>query len=142
MEDTFNSFDTTIRGSYTQILNYQNNDFSNNFYISDLHQIIEEHIEEKKKFQNQILYIELDNTRLLQHIIFLDKRCCLINMTHSNTTNFILANYTQLKTILDRLIIIYNKNLDYITYIKEKMYNIDLSISRLKLNINYHYMNN
>lgn len=136
MEDTFNSFDTTIRGSYTQILNYRNNDLLNNFYKSDLHQIIEEHIEEKNKLQNEIYYIELDNIRLLQHIYFLDKRCCLINITHSNTTNFILANYTQLKTILDRLIIIYNKNLDYITYIKEKIYNIDLSVSRLKLNIN------
>lgn len=140
MEDTFNSFDTTIRGSYTQILNYQNNDFSNNFYKSDLHQIIEEHIEEKNKIQNQILDIQLDNTRLLQHIFFLDKRCCLINITHSNTTNFILANYSQLKTILDRLIIIYNKNLEYINYFKEKIYSIDLSITTLKLN--YYHLNN
>ena len=48
MENNFNQFDTTIRGSYRQIYNYQNNDFSNNFYISALHQIIEEHTEEKK----------------------------------------------------------------------------------------------
>lgn len=137
MENNFNQFDTTIRGSYTQIYNYQNNDFSNNFYISALHQIIEEHTEEKKKIQNHIFNIELDNTRLLQHIYFLERRCYFLNFTHSNTINFVLANYKQLKHILDRLVIMYNKNLDYINYIKEKIYNIDLSINTIKLNINY-----
>jgi hypothetical protein len=135
--NNFNQFDTTIRGSYTQIYNYQNNDFSNNFYISALHEIKEEQTEEKKKFQNHIFNIELDNTRLLQHIYFLERICHFVNLKHSNTINFVIANYTQLKHILDRLVIMYNKNLDYINYIKEKIYNIDLSINRIKLNINY-----
>lgn len=141
MEDTFNSFHTTIRGSYTEILNYQYTDFSNNFYVSDLKKIIEEQIKEKVKFESQILERELDNTRLLQNIYFLDRRCYFINITHSNTINFIIANYRQIKNILDKLIIMYNKNLDYINYLKEKIYSINLSINRLKSNINYHLNN-
>lgn len=142
MDDTFNSFNYTIRGSYTPILNYQNVDLSNNFYISDLKQLIEDYTKEKKHFESEIFQLESDNIRLLQNIFFFDRRCYFINITHSNTINFIIANYSQLKNILDKLILIYNKNLDYINFKKEKIYSINLTINTLKSNINYYELNN
>ena len=142
MENTVKSSNTIIRGSYTQTLNYKNIDFSDNFYISDLKQLIEEYTEEKNNFKIQIYQIELQNTKLLQKIHFLDKKCNLTHVTHSNTINFIILNYTKIKNTLDKLIIIYNKNLDYINYKKEKIYNINLSIKTMKSNINYYEMNN
>lgn len=141
MEDDLNYFNTTIRGTYTQNSDCQTNNFSNIFFSnskSNLKELIEEYTKEKKYFENQLYQIELDNFKLLQYIHFLDKRCYFINLTHSNTINFIIANYRQLKNILDKLVIIYNNNLEYIKFNKEKIYNINMTINTLKLNMSYY----
>jgi hypothetical protein len=136
MDNNFGSVNHIIRGSYTSILNSNYFDFSNSFYLSDLNQLIEGHIEEQTYFKKQIHKFELINIKLLQNIIFLDKRCNFVNITHSNTINFIIQNYRQLKHTLDNLIFIYNNNLDYINLLKEKNNNITININVLKLNIN------
>lgn len=125
-----------IRGSYTSTLNHTHNDFSNNLFFytrSDLKKIIESYVEEMIYIENHITQLEVDNIRLLQHIYFFDRRCYLSNITHSNTINFIMTNYRQLKHILDRLLFMYNKNLEYIMTNKEKIYNIIRNINSLKL---------
>jgi hypothetical protein len=92
MDNNFGSVNHIIRGSYTSILNSNYFDFSNSFYLSDLNQLIEGHIEEQTYFKKQIHKFELINIKLLQNIIFLDKRCNFVNITHSNTINFIIID--------------------------------------------------
>jgi hypothetical protein len=140
MENNFNnnfdSINNIIRGSYTPIINWQNIDFSNKFYITDLNILIKTHMNEQKYYEKKLYDTELSNIKLLQYINLLNKKCNLENTTHSNTINFILQNYRQLRYVLNNLLIIYNNNLNYITLTKEKIYDITISINTLKSNIN------
>jgi hypothetical protein len=141
MDNNFDSVNHIIRGSYSSILNSNYFDFSNSFYLTDLNQLLECHIEEEKYLKKQIYELEFINIKLLKNIIFLDKRCNFVNITHSNTINFILQNYRQLKHVLDNLVIMYNNNLNHINSTKEKIFDINLYINKLKSNINYYKHN-
>jgi hypothetical protein len=81
-----------------------------------------------KKIKICIYDIELLNIKLLQNIRFLNKICYFVNIKHSNTTNFIMRNYKQLKHLLDYYVILYNKNLNKINLMKEKINNINLNM--------------
>ena len=141
MENTLNPFNTIIRCSYTLNSDDPKCDFLNNCYVRDLKELIDTYNQEKNHYKLQIYKLELENYKLLQPIYFLDMKCRFINITHNNTINFIMTNYSQIKSILDRLLNIYNKNIDDINFCKEKIYNIISTINALKSNINY-YENN
>ena len=74
---------------------------------------------------------------VIHYIYFLDKRCNFVNITHSNTINFIIAHYRELKHLLDNAIYIYNKNLYNISLLNEKIYDINITINNLKSKIYY-----
>jgi hypothetical protein len=135
INNNFSPMKNTIRGSYSPILNWQMFDFSNTIYTNN--ELIEAYIEEKNYLQKQIHDIEITNISLLQYIYFLDKRCRFVNITHNNTMNFIIAHYRELKHVLDNAIYIYNKNLYNISLLNEKIYDINITINKLKLNICY-----
>ncbi len=133
--NNFNSVTNTIRGSYSPVLNWNIFDFPINNNISYKEELINEYIEEKKYLEKQIYEIEVNNINLLNNIYFFNKRCNYINITHSNTINFIIAHYRELKHILDKLIYIYNKNIYNINLLNEKIYEINMMIYNLKENI-------
>lgn len=125
-----------IRGSYSysQNLNVQCN---NSIYFTyNLNELIAKYNKEKTLIEKDILQLEIDNIDLLKHIYFFDKRSSLVNIKHSNTINFIIANYKPLKYMLDKLVFMYDKNLDTINYKKEKLNNIILTINTLNWNMN------
>jgi hypothetical protein len=122
----------TIKGSYISHINQCDNNSSNNFYLPAIFNGIElekQYIEDIKKMTMYIYDIELVNMKLLQNISFLNKICYFVNITHSNTTNFIMRNYKQLKHLLDYYVILYNKNLNKINLMKEKINNINLNLN-------------
>lgn len=135
INNNFSPMKNTIRGSYSPILNWKMFDFSNTIYTNN--ELIEAYIEEKTYLQKQIYDIEINNISLLQYIHFLEKRCTLVNITHNNTINFIIAHYRELKHVLDNAISIYNKNLYNINLLNEKIYDITITIYNLKLNTYY-----
>lgn len=132
---TFNNrINNGIRGSYSYSQNSNNqDDYSSIYCIYNLNELIQSYNKEKTLIEKDILQLELINIDLLKHISFFDKRYCLVNITHSNTANFIIANYKPLKYILDKLIFMYDTNLDIIYAKKEKLNNIILTINTLKL---------
>lgn len=123
-----NNFDNTIRTYNTK------NDYSN-----ELNELIEYYNKEKTKFEKESLILNYNNNILLNHINFFDKKYCLKNITHSNTINFVISNNYQIKSLLDRLVIIYDKNVQHINFIQGKIYDINLIINRLKLSYNIYY---
>jgi hypothetical protein len=133
--NNFSQMKHTIRGSYSPILNWQMFDFSNTIYTNN--ELIEAYIEEKRYLEKQIYDIEINNISVIHYIYFLDKRCNFVNITHSNTINFIIAHYRELKHLLDNAIYIYNKNLYNISLLNEKIYDINITINNLKSKIYY-----
>ena len=119
----YSAINNTIRGSYIS-------DIYNSYF--DVNKIKHQYIEEKNHLEKQMLNIELINIDLLQNIHSLNKRCYFINVTHNNTINFIIANYVNLKKLLDDLMINYNKNVDKIKLLNQKIEYIELKIDRLK----------
>jgi hypothetical protein len=108
-----------------------NADLDNVFYLPSIlneNDLEKQYIEDKKKMERHICDIELINIKLLQNIRFLNKICCFVNIKHSNTTNFIMRNYRQIKQLLDNYVDIYNKNLNKINLMKQKINNINLNI--------------
>lgn len=119
----YDTTNNTIRGSYiSDIYNY---------YV-DVHKIKHKYIEEIIHLEKKIFNIELINIDLLKNIHSLNKRCYFINVTHNNTINFIIANYVNLKKLLEDLIFNYNKNIDNINLLKQQIQYIELKIDSLK----------
>lgn len=112
-----------IRGSYIS-------DIYNSY--CDVNKIKHQYIEEKNNLEKQMANIELINIDLLQNIHSLNRRCYFINVTHNNTINFIIANYINLKKLLDDLISNYNNNVDKMKLLKQKLQYIELTIDKLK----------
>jgi hypothetical protein len=122
--NTVDSTNYTIKGTYITTLNRKTISFSNINYLNKLKQLIEEYTQEK-------MYFELNNDRILKNIHFLNKRCNFINITHNNTINFIIKNYKEIKHVLDSLVHIYDENSNYINHINIKIYNINRTINNL-----------
>jgi len=101
----FNSFNST---------NYLNND------------LLFTEIKCIEKYLNSLEYI---NINILRYINCLNKQYYLINVTHSNTINFIMKTQLQLKQLLEKLIVIYNDNLYNINLITKKINIINLTTS-------------
>jgi hypothetical protein len=121
----------TIKGSYISHVNWFDYNSSEKFFLPAIFNGIElenRYIEDIKKIKICIYDIELLNIKLLQNIRFLNKICYFVNIKHSNTTNFIMRNYKQLKHLLDYYVILYNKNLNKINLMKEKINNINLNM--------------
>lgn len=118
----YSAINNTIRGSYIS-------DIYNCYF--DVNKIKNQYIEKKNHLENQMLNIELINIDLYQNIHSLNKRCYFINVTHNNTINFIIANYVNLKKLLDDLILNYNKNIDKIKLLHKKIEYIKLQIDKL-----------
>jgi len=132
MENSINDNYITIRGSYSSTVNWDMFDFLNTKNIND--NLINNYNEEKKHLENEVYEIEFNNIYLLNCIYFLDRRCNFKNITHSNTINFIIAHYRELKQLLDKTIYNYNKNLYNISLLNEKIYEINMTIYNLKQN--------
>ena len=87
--------------------------------------------EKKQYFEKQIYKLETENAKMLTHMKVLQKRYDLTDITHSNTTNFVLNNHKNIKHVLENLIAKYNNNLDYIDLIQEKIEIIEANIKTL-----------
>jgi hypothetical protein len=125
----------TITGSYASNIILNKLDLDNIFYLPSIFNesdLEKQYIEDKKKLEKYLYDIELVNINLLIKIRFLNKRYCFVNITHNNTTNFIMKNYIQIKKMLDNYVVIYNKNLYKINLTKEKINNINLNILSIK----------
>jgi hypothetical protein len=125
----------TITGSYASNIILNKLDLDNIFYLPSIFNesdLEKQYIEDKKKLEKYLYDIELVNIKLLKKIRFLNKICCFVNITHNNTTNFIMKNYIQIKKMLDNYVVIYNKNLYKINLTKEKINNINLNILSIK----------
>jgi hypothetical protein len=143
MENSINDNYITIRGSYfsntkninDNIINNYNKEktpFENDVFKNIQDNIINNYNIEKKYFENEVYMIQLNNKYLLNIISFLEKRCTFVNITHSNTRNFIGAHYKELKHLLDKTIFKYKSNLYNIYLLNEKIYGINVIINNLK----------
>lgn len=133
MFDINNNLTSQSINMITGVYSYMdfNADLDNVFYLPSIlneNDLEKQYIEDKKKMEIHICDIELINIKLLQNIRFLNKICCFVNIKHSNTTNFIMRNYRQIKQLLDNYVDIYNKNLNKINLMKQKINNINLNI--------------
>jgi hypothetical protein len=86
-------------------------------------------IKGKKYVEKHIGSLEYININILRYINCLNKQYYLINVTHSNTINFIMKTQLQLKQLLEKLIVIYNDNLYNINLITKKINIINLTTS-------------
>jgi hypothetical protein len=84
-------------------------------------------ITEKKCIEKHLSSLECININILRYIHFLNKKCCVINISHNNTINFIIQNQLQLKQLLDKLTFVYNNNLYNINLITKKINIINLT---------------
>ena len=71
--------------------------------------------------------LECININLLQYIKFLNKQCCVLNITYNNTINFILQYKLQLTQLLGKFVLVYNENMYNINLIKKKLNIINLT---------------
>lgn len=129
--DIFTPIKNTTRRSLFPILNRQKFNSSNTIY-KDKNKLIKTYIEKRTRLQKQIYTIEINNITLIRHMYFLEKRCNFVNITHSNTRNFIITHYGELKNLLDNTIYAYNKNLYNTSLLKEKINEINETIYNLK----------
>jgi len=133
MGNSINDNCVKIRGSYSTVLNWNIFDFyDTNNNISYKDELINKYVKEKKYFEKQIHDIKIYNINILNNIYFFNKRCNFINITHSNTINFIINHYKEIQYILDKLIYIYDKNIYNINLLNEKIYELNMTIYNLK----------
>lgn len=100
--------------------------------INSILETIYEYTNERNYMEQCLYNIQYINQTLSQKINYLQKRCDLINITHSNTMNFILANYIKLKKLLDNYITVYNNNLDNMLILRNNIYSLNFTIHFLK----------
>jgi hypothetical protein len=132
-----NSFHITIRGTYGSNINYPNNYLENIFYLPPIfneNDLEKHYIQERKNMEKYFYDMKNVTKKLLKNIRFLNKICCFKNITHSNSVNFIMKNYSPLKQLLNNYIIIYNDNLNKIIITKKKIDNIDSNILYIRNN--------
>lgn len=141
--NSFSETNNVIRGSYSSETYVGQTHFEQTdmFYVNDLTKLIDECNEEKKKIEVYLSKLEIINNKLLNCIEFLHKRCYFINTKHSNTINFVIANYLQLKNMLDNSISSYDNNFYEMEKLREKIYSIDVTVNNFKLNINAYNSN-
>jgi hypothetical protein len=136
MENNLVSFintDNTIRGSYASKIDEHYTLYET--YIYNSQEVKYEYEEEKKYMEYQLQHLINKNNILLLEIKFLNKKYYCLNVTHNNTINFIIQNIQSLKSLLNRLTYIYNKNRYYIDLIKEKIHIINSNINTCNFNI-------
>lgn len=129
-----------ITGSYGSEIVFNNLGSDNIFCLPSIfceNDLEKQYIDEKKNMEKYLNDIQLVNIDLLQNIYFFDKKCRFVNITHSNTNNFIMRNYIQLKQLINNYAFNYNKNINKIILTKEKINNINSDI----LYLNYHNAN-
>ena len=97
--------------------NYYNIDILNNNFL----------IREKICIEKLVNGLECININLLQYIKFLNKQCCVLNITYNNTINFILQYKLQLTQLLGKFVLVYNENMYNINLIKKKLNIINLT---------------
>ncbi len=128
----FTFINNTVRGTYDKTNIYSYN------YIEEIKNTINYLLYNKIVLEENIQKLENSNKILLRDIKLLDKICCLNNVTHNNTINFIIKNYSQIKFSLDKFINVYSRNSYEIEIIREKIYDISQLISahksRIKMN--------
>jgi hypothetical protein len=130
-----NDNDNKIYGNYGSPINDKFYNLINIFYQNNFQEIIDDNNEEINKIENKINEIQIINIKLLQNIYFLEKRCKFINITSSNTTNFIIANFHNICYLLNKLILNYNNNIKKIECNKNKINDLKNLISSLKLKL-------
>lgn len=113
-----------ISGSYETTINKKDFNFTNLFYLNDNEYTKNQYIFELNRKKQNIIDLELINFNLLQNIYYFESKCKFKNLKNSNTTNFIIANYMNLKFLMDKLINSYNHNIIKINNLNEKIQNI------------------
>jgi hypothetical protein len=99
--------------------NYYDIDILNNNFL----------IREKNCIEKIVSGLECINMNLLRYIHFLNKQCCVLNITYNNTINFILQHKLELTQLLGKFVLVYNENMYNINLIKKKLNIINLTCS-------------
>jgi hypothetical protein len=97
--------------------NYYDIDILNNNFL----------IREKNCIEKIVNGLECINMNLLRYIHFLNKQCCVLNITYNNTINFILQHKLELTELLGKFVLVYNENVYNINLIKKKINIINLT---------------
>ena len=97
--------------------NYYNIDILNNNFL----------IREKICIEKFVNGLECINMNILRYIHFLNKQCCVLNITYNNTINFILQHKLELTQLLGKFVLVYNENVYNINLIKNKINIINLT---------------
>ena len=97
--------------------NYYDIDILNNNFL----------IREKNCIEKIVNGLECINMNLLRYIHFLNKQCCVLNITYNNTINFILHHKLELTQLLGKFVLVYNENVYNINLIKKKINIINLT---------------
>ncbi len=139
MNDSDNELNNqVIRGSFNSTIYHNNYDFipfiPYSIYTNYKKQIYRNYIEEKKEIMNKLLHYETINSRIIQQINHIDKKCCLYNVKYSNTINFIINNYNLLKEHINNLVLLYNQNMYYINTLIEHINCININIENILQN--------
>jgi hypothetical protein len=102
---------------YSVNQNYYDIDILNNNFL----------IREKNCIEKIVNGLECINMNLLRYIHFLNKQCCVLNITYNNTINFILQHKLELTQLLGKFVLVYNENVYNINLIKKKINIINLT---------------
>jgi hypothetical protein len=136
IEETDNlSTNLVIRGSYNEkiIYNYDFNPFIPlSLYTNYKKQIYKKYVDEKNELNKKLISYDKMNKKLIEQIKHIERKCNLMNIKHSNTSNFIIKNYKQLSEMISDYINLYNKNIYDINMIIEQMNCIDMNIEFMK----------
>ena len=97
--------------------NYYDIDILNNNFL----------IREKICIEKFVNGLECINMNILRYIHFLNKQCCVLNITYNNTINFILQHKLELTQLLGKFVLVYNENVYNINLIKNKINIINLT---------------
>jgi len=100
--------------------------------FNDFSDLIEYYNNEKRHLLFHLECLEIDQGKIVKYIRFLEKKYYLIDVTHSNTINFVLSknNAQSIRRILHFYNKMYRKINDDIKLISSKIRNINLFISK------------
>lgn len=96
--------------------------------IFDSREIYERFVNKSNELKLTHLQFEKRNAQISVQIGYLHKKMSLIDITHSNTTNFILFNYNSLQKFVLQKLYELEDNLKKINYIKKQIKEVNYMI--------------
>jgi len=131
------SNNVVIRGSYNDniLYSYDFNPFIPlSLYTNYKKQMYKTYIDEKNELNKKLIYYDKMNKKLIEQIKHIERKCNLMNVKHSNTSNFIIKNFKQLSDMLNDYIYVYNQNIYDMNTIIEQINCIDMNLDNMKYN--------